>query len=61
MKSIKEFKSFELNTKNIFGGKCYQTNEGSCGDTWDDKDDSGTLSPGDTICYETCPEEELPA
>jgi len=61
MKSIKKFKQFELSTKNIFGGKLHATdNNGRC-DTWNDADNDGSLSPGDTICYDPCEEEILSA
>lgn len=55
MEAIETFKDVELENYNIYGGKLYATEmkPGTC-DTWDDKDDSGTISPGDDICYHEC-------
>ncbi|WP_417784563.1 hypothetical protein [Tenacibaculum sp.] len=55
MKNLKQFSFEQLSDSKLskcLGGKeVYATKDGERSDTWDDKDNNGVFSPGDTICY----------
>ena len=59
MKTIKDFLSTELKVDEsvfFYGGKEHPTTlmGENCPDTWYDNDNDGDFSPGDSICFQEC-------